>query len=253
MKPSNNRKTKCYNCGFDRHVLKECKEPCGICGKTSHHVYDCIKNPRSSKYVPIAQRNGGRYKGKGLMATETSEPGPMDEEEGYANMANAEVYHPLRARDMDPINEDSDEESGELNPPDCWLPFTGIASDAYVLCQDEAMYTKWILDGGASHHFTHVKAVLHNYKHDDPSCPYMVKVANKQYAIRVGVGTIKVETVVDGKSYDYSIHEVWHMPTFAHSLLSANKLKSERNWRFSGTEGDMNEYFVNNESTKMYG
>jgi hypothetical protein len=38
------------------------------------------------------------------MATETSEPGPMDEEEGYANMANAEV-HPLRARDMDPISE----------------------------------------------------------------------------------------------------------------------------------------------------
>jgi hypothetical protein len=66
--------------------------------------------------------------------SETSEQGPMvDEEEGYANMANAEVYHPLRSRDMDPIDEESDEDSGELNPPDCWLPFTGIASAASVL------------------------------------------------------------------------------------------------------------------------
>jgi hypothetical protein len=127
------------------------------------------------------------------MATETFEPGPTDEDEGYANMANTKVYHPLIARDMDPINEDFEEEFGELNPADCWLPFTGIVSDASVLCQDEAMYTKWILDGGASHHFTHVKAVLHNYKHDDPSCPYRVKVANKQNAIRAGVGTSKLQ------------------------------------------------------------
>jgi hypothetical protein len=41
----------------------------------------------------------------------------MDEDEGYANVANAEVYHPLRARDMDPIDKDTDDESSELNPP----------------------------------------------------------------------------------------------------------------------------------------
>jgi hypothetical protein len=57
MKPSYNRKMKCYNCGFDRHVIRDCKEPCGICGKTNHHAYDCIQNPRSTKYVPIADCN----------------------------------------------------------------------------------------------------------------------------------------------------------------------------------------------------
>jgi hypothetical protein len=114
------------------------------------------------------------------------------------------------------------------------------------------MYTKWILDGGASHHFTPVKSVLHNYKADDPSRPYRVKVANKQYVVRARVGTIKVEIVVDGKTYDCIIHEVWHMSTFAHSLLSANKLKSDGNWRFSGTKGDMDEYFVNKKHKNVW-
>jgi hypothetical protein len=42
------------------------------------------------------------------------------------------------------------------------------------------------------------------------------------------------------------------MPTFAHSLLSANKLKAQRNWRFSGTKGDMNEYFVSEKHKKVW-
>jgi hypothetical protein len=42
------------------------------------------------------------------------------------------------------------------------------------------------------------------------------------------------------------------MPTFAHSLMSANKLKSKQNWRFSGTEGDMNEYLVNEKHKNVW-
>jgi hypothetical protein len=34
--------------------------------------------------------------------------------------------------------------------------------------------------------------------------------------------------------------------------LSANKLKSDGNWRFSGTKGDMNEYFVNEKHKNVW-
>jgi hypothetical protein len=244
------RKTVCYNCGDGNHLIKDCKKPCGMCGKSGHVSYECILNPRSSNYVPVAQRNGGKFKGKpqALMTTETTDPDP---EEGYANMANAEVFHPFSEDHMEGTD-DSDDDSGELNPPDTWLPCTGIATVASVLSPNDELFTKWILDGGASHHFTPIKSVLHNYKADDPARPYRVKVANKQYAVRAGVGSIKITTYVEGKTYDYEIHEVWHMPTFAHSLLSANKLKAQGNWRFSGRKGDMNEYFVSEKHRNVW-
>jgi hypothetical protein len=193
---------------------------------------------------------GGSSRGRtqANLVTETTEHDP---EEGYANMANAEVFHPFNDANMDPMD-DSDDDSGELNPHDTWMPCTGIASVASVLSPNDDMFTKWILDGGASHHFTPIKSVLHDYKADDPARPYRVKVANKQYAIRAGVGFIKVQTHVEGNTYNYEIHEVWHMPTFAHSLLSANRLKAQGNWRFSGTKGDMNEYFVSEEHNKVW-
>jgi hypothetical protein len=48
VKPSYGRKMKCYNYGFDRHVMKEYKEACGICGSNSIIMsYGGIQNPRS--------------------------------------------------------------------------------------------------------------------------------------------------------------------------------------------------------------
>jgi hypothetical protein len=69
--------------------------------------------------------------------TETSE---LDPEEGYANMANAEVFHPFSEAHMDAMD-DSDDDSGELNPPDTWMPCTGIASVASVLSPNDEMFT----------------------------------------------------------------------------------------------------------------
>ena len=106
---------------------------------------------------------------------------------------------------------------------------------------------KWILDGGATHHMSPLRISLFDYVED--TVPMFVKVANKKWERRAGVGSIKVHTKVNGIAMIHVITDVWHMPNFDNSLLSVNQLKEHDHWIISGRKGDMGEYIfdTNNE------
>jgi hypothetical protein len=54
---------------------------------------------------------------------------------------------------------------------------------------------------------------------------------------------MKVGTFVE------TLHNVWYMPTFSHSLLSANQLREAGHWYFSGqTPDDKNVYYMNSDN-----
>jgi hypothetical protein len=72
---------------------------------------------------------------------------------------------------------------------------------------------------------------------DTTANPVFVRVATHNWTRRAGVGTIKVETVVNGKSFFKAIKNVWHVPEFAHSLLSVNMLKAQGCWGIVGRKG----------------
>jgi hypothetical protein len=222
-----------------------------MCGDTRHKAVTCWMNPHPEYYVPIKDRKTPNKwtKGKANKSTyETSEhdSDEFDQEDGAANIAvGMEIGHPFQEDDMDDqaYANMADEEWGES---------FGFASTASVLKHDDNMFNKWILDGGASHHFTPCKSIMFDYKPDIPDKPFRVEVANKQYDVRASVGYIKVKTHSQNCDYAFEIHEVWHMPTFSHSLLSTNKLKLLGNWHFSGKDGDMSEYFVTNKHNHVW-
>ena len=89
--------------------------------------------------------------------------------------------------------------------------------------------------------FYTLKNILFNYVPD--KFPVYIRVANKQMVIRAGVGSIRVRTEVNGIKHSREIKDVWHVPEFAHSLLSLNQLKRQGCWYVSGRNGDMNDYF----------
>jgi hypothetical protein len=148
-------------------------------------------------------------------------------DEAQAMNAMGGEYYQLDQRFMEEEEGIDPEFPDELNPVDSYMYDLGVASKAYVL-KPRAETAGWIVDSGASHHFTPTREFLFDYKADDPARHVRVKVANKQYATRAGVGHIIVEPTVDGSegpNPQYMIKEVWHMPTFSHSLLSTSKLK----------------------------
>jgi hypothetical protein len=237
------RQLTCFNCAGRNHTIDECKKPCGICDKPGHKANTCFKNPRSSNYKG---KKSTWTRGQAKLGVELSSEGDEYEHgEAAAHSAQGtEHCYPFTETDLcEPA--DIVEGNDLPNPPDCHLPTMGIASKASVLDKNIDQTKRWILDTGASHHMTPEKGFLVNYKADDPAKPVRVKVANKQYAIRAGVGYARVHTTALGIDYSEKLEEVWHMPTFSHSLLSANKLRDEGHWFFSGTEpGDKNVYFA---------
>jgi hypothetical protein len=57
----------------------------------------------------------------------------------------------------------------------------------------------------------------------------------------------------EGPNPQFLIKEVWHMPTFSHSLLSTSKLHDDGNWYFSGqAEGDKNLYFLKKGTNRIW-
>jgi hypothetical protein len=125
--------------------------------------------------------------------------------------------------------------------PRAFFHTVGIASLASLL--KDAKTNDWYMDGGASHHFTPHQFMLFDYVPDSPSTPVYVKVANNQWTTRAGVGSIRVETIVNGKSYLKEIKNVWHVPTFAHSLLSVNMLKDQGCWGIIGRAKNKDDFY----------
>jgi len=141
---------------------------------------------------------------------------------------------------------------GDDGPPPWYGSNRGPPSNQYEYGEalNVAKYTnvsrKWILDGGATHHFSPSKEFLFDYVPDIN--PVKVKVAVDQFELRAGVGSMRVHTMVDGVPFFCVITNVWHMPSFANSLLSANQLKAKDNWVISGREGDMSDYIFDSDN-----
>jgi hypothetical protein len=224
---------RCYNCGKANHTSDECFLPCGACGNRYHKFYDCHLNPMSNNYTG----NNGQYS-RANQAIDTSTLGEDIPQANFGHAFNA--YHPL-PEDL-AWNGPPGYEPGQVQEPadpDTHFYNIGVASSVSVLKKSpEALVSHtWYMDGGASHHFTPHRYMLHDYTPDIATSPVYVRVATHHWTRRAGVGTIKVETQVNGKSYFKAIKNVWHVPEFAHSLLSVNMLKASGCWGIIGRKG----------------
>jgi hypothetical protein len=94
-----------------------------------------------------------------------------------------------------------------------------MMGDTYVTGENRDPYY-WILDGAASHHMTPCFDMLTDYKEE----PCEVEVATGFVCERKGVGTIRAQTVINGRTNYISIPDVWYVPDLAYSLLSLNTL-----------------------------
>jgi hypothetical protein len=118
-----------------------------------------------------------------------------------------------------------------------------VCNSASVLKKNANVSLKWYMDGGASHHFTPHRQFLFDYVPDSPSRPVYVRAATHHCVTRAGTGSIRVHTTVNGKHFYKQIKNVWHVPDFAHSLLSVNMLKEAGCWGILGRNGDKDDYY----------
>jgi len=72
----------------------------------------------------------------------------------------------------------------------------GKQASSFILDTKGSTKANWYMDSGASEHFACARETLHDYIPDTE--PVYVKVANKQKVLRVGVGSLKVVTNVNG-------------------------------------------------------
>jgi hypothetical protein len=249
---------KCFNCGMNNHKVDACRNPCGMCGKKDHKASQCIMNPKSDRYIPPYKRrnpNAGPNRPPGKALISSTEDDHQYGDEAQAMQAMGGEYFQFHPDFMSEEEGKDPDFPDEPNPPESYMYDLGIASKASVLRPRDTA-GGWVVDSGASHHFTPSRELLFDYKPDDPAHPVRVKVANQMYASRAGVGHIIVEPSVEGSegpNPQYMIKEVWHMPTFSHSLLSTNKLQDDGNWFFSGqAEGDKNLYFLKKGTNRIW-
>jgi transposase InsO family protein len=100
----------------------------------------------------------------------------------------------------------------------------------------------WVLDSGASHHMTGVKAYLFDYQ--PLPTPAVIQAAGQQPLYCVGKGTIRFTSTVVGVTHRRELHNVWHVRNMSISLLSTQALKRVGCQIFSGGKGDLTEYVV---------
>jgi hypothetical protein len=217
-------------------------------------------NPISDNYIPPYKRRDHAVgpnmpPGKALVASSEGYHHDHSDEAQAMNAMGGELFN-MGASFFEEEEGIDPEFPNDCNTANNYFADLGIASKASVLKTDKDRHHAWIMDSGASHHFTPVREFLYDYKPDNPAHPVRVKVANKQYALRAGVGHILVEPNVEGSegpNPQYIIKEVWHMPTFSHSLMSTSKLHDAGNWYFSGqTEGDKNLYFLKQGTNRIW-
>jgi Reverse transcriptase (RNA-dependent DNA polymerase)/gag-polypeptide of LTR copia-type/GAG-pre-integrase domain len=234
----------CDNCGKYGHKARVCYLPCKICNETSHNVTRCPKNSRAP-----SNQNGGQSRNE-------NRGGYTNRTQPRANMAQASGYLYNAFHEEEPSNDHDDfvpsahvAHGGDVNAPPGFggRTLNSIYGKAMNVLKYKTSSHTWILDGGATHHMTPLKSILFDYVPDTE--PMYVKVAIDQWAKRAGVGSIKVHTKVNGVHMTRIITDVWYMPTFDNSLLSANQLKDRKHWVISGRNGDMNEYVFDRHDT----
>jgi transposase InsO family protein len=101
---------------------------------------------------------------------------------------------------------------------------------------------QWIMDSGATHHFTGCKKFLFDYQ------PDVVPTAHMQVAVdvilpRAGTGTVKFETHVNGIKHYREITGVWYVPGLTINMMSTMQLVDAGCWHMHGHNSDPNDYW----------
>lgn len=92
----------------------------------------------------------------------------------------------------------------------------------------------WILDSGATSHFTHDRSNFVSYKHIQP---LQVGTADKGHSMQaVGVGVVVVTFSLQGKSTRVNLNDVLHVPALQSNLLSHPKLAQRGHCTYSNAE-----------------
>jgi hypothetical protein len=233
---------KCYNCGLPTHAAVNCYRPCGGCGNRYHKFLNCPHNPMSGNYQGWAGRGP-----RANYAIDTTSLGEDIPQASFAEALNA--FHPFPADNYNgPPGFGPREYTNEHVDRSTYLETLGVCNSASVLKKNANVSLKWYMDGGASHHFTPHRQFLFDYVPDSPSRPVYVRVATHQWVTRAGTGSIKVHTTVNGKHFYKQIKNVWHVPSFAHSLLSVNMLKEAGCWGILGRNGDKDDYYFDSKN-----
>ena len=223
----------CNNCGIYGHRARECFRPCKLWGSRDHNITGHPKGDKSQV---------DKAKAAGYVAIGEIYEAAHGSTQPYDNHCDFLVNPAGHVA----IGEDPNLPPG-FGPSisrGAFRPTHGRAMNALKLATSRHT---WILDSGATHHFTPRRDMLFEYVEDTQ--PVFVKVAIKQWAKRAGVGSMCVHTKVNGVEHRRIIPNVWHVPAFENSLLSANQLKAAGHWRISGRNGDMNEYIFDKNDT----
>ena len=106
-----------------------------------------------------------------------------------------------------------------------------VTSEAFFSARDrQHPDTAWYVDNGATNHITYDRSLFSTFEQFDKQLSLGVTTANGEKAPAVGKGTIEIEAVVDGKSKDYVLTDVWLVPS-AHKNLFSVLCSSRQTYR----------------------
>lgn len=102
----------------------------------------------------------------------------------------------------------------------------------------------WIVDNGASAHMTYRREFLHNFQ-PRLNC---VRLGDRSELSVQGVGTVKIQKLIEGKGYDSTINDVLYVPELKRNLFSEGVVTSKG---FSVTKSQDKAIIVDNEGSVM--
>jgi hypothetical protein len=107
-----------------------------------------------------------------------------------------------------------------------------VASAVPIPAEATADYTDWLVDTGASYHMTPNKALFETYRTIDEVTPgeqFNVRVADGSKAPVAGIGTVLLQTRVEGQIFARQLVHVLHVPDLRQNLFSVTALRKHSN------------------------
>jgi len=89
-------------------------------------------------------------------------------------------------------------------------------SNAVLLCEHDK--DNWFVDNGATNHITNQSDIFESFTPFNSH--HQITTANGDSVPAMGMGNIKVNTTVNGKTHEYSLTNVWYVPSIKKNLFS---------------------------------